>query len=93
MQIQKSKSIGMRMVAFFLTKGGILTIVSLEKCKTVTAKCYTETCSPQLFENLVSRTHFGFLVPPPSQCICTSDIRDAGVFGGNGSSTIGTPCI
>ena len=71
-QVRKSKSIGKRMVAVFFTKGGILITVSLEKSKTVTAKRYTETYLPQLFENLVSR---------------------AGVFGRNGSSTIGKPCI
>ena len=43
------------MVAVFFTKGGILTTVSLEKSKTVTAKWYTKTCLPQIFENLVSR--------------------------------------
>ena len=54
-QVRKSKSIGKRMVTLFITKGGILTSVSLEKSKTVTAKWHTETCLPQLFENLVSR--------------------------------------
>ena len=56
MQVRKSKSIGMRMVTVFFTKGGILTVVSLEKSKIVTAKWYTETCLSQLFENLVSFT-------------------------------------
>ena len=37
-QVRKSKSIGKRMVAMFFTKGGILTTISLEKSKTVTAK-------------------------------------------------------
>ena len=55
MQVRKSKSICKRMVAVFFTKGGIQTTVSLEKSKTFTAKWYTETCLPQLFENLVSR--------------------------------------
>ena len=54
MQVRKSESIGKRMVAVFFIKGGILTTVSLEKSKTVTAKWYTETCLSQLFENLVS---------------------------------------
>ena len=56
MQVRKSKSIGQRMVAVFFTKGGILISFSLEKTKTVTAKWYTETCLPQLFENFISRT-------------------------------------
>ena len=37
-QVRKSKYIGKRMVTVFFTKGGILTTVSLEKSKTVTAK-------------------------------------------------------
>ena len=53
-QVRKSISICKRMVAVFFTKGGILTNLSLKKSKTVTAKWYTETCLPQLFENLVS---------------------------------------
>ena len=55
MQVRKSKSIGKQMVAVFFINGGILTTVSLGKSKTVIAKLYTETCLPQLFENLVSR--------------------------------------
>ena len=43
------------MVSVYFTKDGILTTASLEISKTVTAKWYTETCLPQLFENLVSR--------------------------------------
>ena len=55
MQVRKLKSINKRMAAVFFTKGGILTTVSLKKSNTVTAKWYTETCLPQLCENLVSR--------------------------------------
>ena len=55
MQVRKSKSIGKRIVAVFFIEGGILTTVLLEKSKTATAKWYTETCLPQLFEKLVSR--------------------------------------
>ena len=66
-QVRKSKSTVKRMITVFFTKGGILTTISLEKFKTVTAKWYTETC--------------------------TSGVRDTEVFGGNRSSTIGTPCI
>ena len=40
--------------SLIFTKGGILATISLEKSKTITAKCYTEACLPQLFENLVS---------------------------------------
>ena len=58
MQVRKSKSTGKRIVAVFFTKGGILTTVSLEKSKRVTAKWYTEICLHQRFENLVSRTPF-----------------------------------
>ena len=43
------------MGAMFLNKAGILTTVSLEKSKIVTAKWCKETCLPRLFENLVSR--------------------------------------
>ena len=42
------------MVAVILTKGGILTTLSLEKSKTVTAKWDIETSLPQLLGNLVS---------------------------------------
>ena len=45
-QVRKSKSIGKRMVAVFFTKIGILTTVSLEKSKTVSAKWYKEICLP-----------------------------------------------
>ena len=34
---------------------------------------------------------FRFLVAPTWQCTCTSGVRDAGVFRGNGSSTIQHP--
>ena len=44
------------MVAVFFTKGGIMETVLLNKSKTVTSKWYTETCLPQLFENLVFRS-------------------------------------
>ena len=78
---KKSKSIGKRLVAVFFTKDGILSTVSLDKSKTITAKWYTETFLPKLFGNFIFHVPLDFWFlhhdnPPAHQAFATQEFLE-----------------